>query len=71
MIVRPTQLTRVTVGTEETIDSTVNNPRSRKRRGLFGILMTRRSGVRFIASRGTIWRSAKLSWIGRRCRGRS
>jgi hypothetical protein len=58
MIVRSTQMTGETV---------VSNPRRRKRRGLFDIQMMRRSGVRFTAPRGTIWRSAKLSWIGRRC----
>jgi hypothetical protein len=67
MIARSTQLTGVIVGTEETVDFAVSNPRSRKRRGLFDVLMMRRSGVRFTALRGTIWRSAKLSWIGRRC----
>jgi hypothetical protein len=53
--------------TEETADSAVSNPRSRKRRGLFDVPMMRRSGVRFPAPRGTIWRSAKLSWIRRKC----
>jgi hypothetical protein len=67
MIVRSTQLTGAIAGTEETTDSMLSNPRSRKRRGLFGISMTRRSGVRFTASWGTIWRSAKLSWIEKRC----
>jgi hypothetical protein len=40
MIMRSTQLTRVIVGTEETVDSAVSNPRCRKRRGIFGIPMT-------------------------------
>jgi hypothetical protein len=67
MIARSTQLTGVIVGTEETTYSVVSNPQSRKRRCLFDVLMTRRSGVRFSAPWGTIWRSAKLSWIRRRC----
>jgi hypothetical protein len=33
----------------------------------FGVPLTRRSGVRFTAPRDTIWKSAKLSWIRRRC----
>jgi hypothetical protein len=67
MIVMSTQLTGVIVGTEETTDSTVSNPQSKNRRGLFGVPMTRRSGVRFTAPWSMIWRNAKLSWIGRRC----
>jgi hypothetical protein len=67
MIARSTQLTRSIIGTEENTDSAVSDPHSRKRRGLFGVPMTQRSGVRFTALRGMIWRSAKLSWIGRRC----
>jgi hypothetical protein len=54
MIVRSTQLTGVIVGIEETTDSVVSNPQSRKRRGLFGVPMTWRSGVRFTAPRGPI-----------------
>jgi hypothetical protein len=61
MITRSTQLTEEIAGTEETIDSAVSNPQSRKRRGLFGVPMTQRSDVRFTAPRGMIWRSAKLS----------
>jgi hypothetical protein len=38
-----------------------------KEKGLFGVSMMSRSGVRFTALLGTIWRSAKLSWIRRRC----
>jgi hypothetical protein len=34
MIARPTQLTGVIVGTEETADSVISNPWSKKRRGL-------------------------------------
>jgi hypothetical protein len=64
MITRSTQLTEEIAGTEETIDSAVSNPQSRKRRGLFGVLVMQRSVVRFTAPRGMIWRSAKLSWIG-------
>jgi hypothetical protein len=67
MITRSTQLTGAIIGTKETADSAVSNPQSRKRRGLFGVPMTRRSGVRFTASRGTVWKSVKLSWIRRRC----
>jgi hypothetical protein len=67
MIVRSTQLTGAIVGTEETVDFAVSNPQSRKRRDIFDILMTGRSGVRFTAPCGTIWRSAKLSYIERRC----
>jgi hypothetical protein len=53
--------------TEETTDTAASNPRSRKRRDLFDVSMTRKSGVRFTTPHGTIWKSAKLSWIGRRC----
>jgi hypothetical protein len=67
MIVRSTQLTGTIAGTEETTDSAVSNPHSRKIRGIFSVLMTRKSGVKFTAPRGTIWRSAKFSWIRRRC----
>jgi hypothetical protein len=67
MIARSTQLTGTIVGTGETPDSVVSNPQSRKRRCLSSVPMTRRSGVRFTAPRGTIWWSAKLSRIGRRC----
>jgi hypothetical protein len=52
--VNTTQLIGVIVGTEETADSAVSNHQSRKRRGLFRIPMTRRSGVRFTAPRGMI-----------------
>jgi hypothetical protein len=54
MIMRLTQLTGAIAGTEETMDSTVSNPQSRKRRGLFGVSMTRRSGVRFTTPWGMI-----------------
>jgi hypothetical protein len=57
-IARSTQLSVAIVGIEETA---VSNPRSRKRRGLFDVLMTRRSAVRFTASWGMIWKSVKLS----------
>jgi hypothetical protein len=66
-IVRSTQLPGVIARTKGTADIMASNPQSRKRRGLFDVLMTRRTGVRFTAPRGTIWKSAKLSWIGRRC----
>jgi hypothetical protein len=58
MIARLTQLTGVIATTEETTDS---NPWSRKRRCIFSVPMMRRSGVRFTALRGMIWKSAKLS----------
>jgi hypothetical protein len=54
MITRSTQLTEEIAGTEETIDSAVSNPQSRKRRGLFGVPVTQRSAVRFTAPRGMI-----------------
>jgi hypothetical protein len=60
MIARSTQLIGAIIGTEETADFTVSNPRSKKRRCLFDVSITRRSGVRFTALQGTIWRSAKL-----------
>jgi hypothetical protein len=63
MIAKSTQRTAVIVGTEETVDSMVSNSRSRKRRGIFNVSMTRRSGVRFTAPRGIIYRSAKILWI--------
>jgi hypothetical protein len=66
MITRSTQLIRVIARTEETMDITASNPQSRRRRGLFDVSMTQRSGARFIAPRGTIWKSARLFWIGRR-----
>jgi hypothetical protein len=40
--------------TEGTADTTASNPRSKKRRGLFSVPMTRRSGVKFTAPHGTI-----------------
>jgi hypothetical protein len=51
MIIRSTQLSEAIVETE---DSTISNPQSRKRRGLFDVPMTRRSGVRFTVPWGTI-----------------
>jgi hypothetical protein len=67
MITRSTQLIEAIVGIEETVDSMVSNPQSRKRRDIFGVPMTWRSGVRFTAPRSMIWKSVKLSWIRRRC----
>jgi hypothetical protein len=49
MIMRSIQLIEVIARTEETVDIAPNSPRSRRRRGIFGVLTTRRSGVRFIA----------------------
>jgi hypothetical protein len=60
MIMRSTHLTGAIVGTEETADSAVSNPRSRKRRGIFSVPMMWRSGVRFTAPQSMIWKSAKL-----------
>jgi hypothetical protein len=62
-IVRSTQLIGAITRTEGTADTVASNPLSRKRRGLFDVLMMWRS-VRFTALRGTIWKSVKLSWIG-------
>jgi hypothetical protein len=67
MITRSTKLTGAIIGTEDTTNSMVSNPQSRKRRCIFNVPMTWRSGVRFIALQGIIWKSAKFSWIGRRC----
>jgi hypothetical protein len=53
--------------TEGTADTATSNPQSKKRRVLFSVPMTQRSGVRFTAPHGTIWKSVKLFWIGRRC----
>jgi hypothetical protein len=49
MIMRSTQLTEVISRIEETVDIMANSPQSRRRRGIFGVLTTRRSGVKFIA----------------------
>jgi hypothetical protein len=59
-----TRLTQLIEGTTNTVES---SPWIIRRRGPFDILMTQRSGAKFIAPRGMIWKSAKLSWIGRRC----
>jgi hypothetical protein len=45
----------------------VSSPWIRRRRGISGIPMTQRSGARFTALHDTIWKSARLFWIGRRC----
>jgi hypothetical protein len=49
-------------------DITASNPQIRKRRGIFGVRTTQRSGVRSIAPWDMIWKSARLLWIARRCR---
>jgi hypothetical protein len=54
MIVKSTLLTGAVIGTEEIVDSTVSNSQSRKRRGLFDVPLTQRSGVRFTAPWGMI-----------------
>jgi hypothetical protein len=66
-IMRSTQLIEVVARTEGTVDTVASNHWSRKIRGLFGVPMMRRSGVRFTTPWGMTWKSAKLSWIGRRC----
>jgi hypothetical protein len=53
-ITRSTQLTEAITRTEETVDIMTSNSRSRKRKDLFGIPMTWRSGARFTAPRGMI-----------------
>jgi hypothetical protein len=50
MVARLTQLIREIARTEETAGTMASNPQSRKRKGIFGIPMTRRSAVRFTAS---------------------
>jgi hypothetical protein len=67
MIKRLTQLPKAITRTEGTRDTAASSPRIRRRRGPFIILMTQRSGARFTAPRGMIWKSTKLSWIRRRC----
>jgi hypothetical protein len=64
--VRSTQLIEAFTRTEETTDIMPSSPR-RKRRRLFGVLMTQRSGARFTAPWDTIWKSARFFWIERRC----
>jgi hypothetical protein len=64
MIMRSTQLTEAIARTEETVDKMASNP---QRRGIFGILMTQRSGARFTAPQGMICKSARLFCIARRC----
>jgi hypothetical protein len=51
---RSTKLTGVITRTEETTDIAASNPQSRKRRGLFGVPMTRRNGARFTIHQGMI-----------------
>jgi hypothetical protein len=64
---RPTQLTEAIAWTEETTDIVVSSPQIRRRKGLFGVLMMRKSGARFTVPRDMIWKSVRLFWIGRRC----
>jgi hypothetical protein len=58
---RSTQLIEMITRIEETADIAASNPRSRRRRGLFGVPMTRRSGARFTTPRVMIQKSARLS----------
>jgi hypothetical protein len=44
-----------------------NSPQSRRRRGRSVDLVMQRSGERSITPQDTIWRSARLFWITRRC----
>jgi hypothetical protein len=53
-IVRSTQLTEAIARTEETADTVASNPRIRRRRCIFGILMMQRSGAKFTAPWGMI-----------------
>jgi hypothetical protein len=66
-IMRSTQLTEPITRTKETADIMASCPRSRRRRGLSSVLMTWRSGEKFTAPWGMIWKSARLFLIGRRC----
>jgi hypothetical protein len=66
-IMRSTQLNEVIAWTKDTTDITTSSHRSRRRRGIFSVTMMRRSGARFTAPRGMIWKSARFFWIGRRC----
>jgi hypothetical protein len=44
-----------------------SSPRIRRKRGISIALMMQRSGVRSIVLQDTIWKSAKIFWITRRC----
>jgi hypothetical protein len=61
------QLTEAITRTEATVDTATSSPRIRWRRDISSVLMTQRSGVRFIAPQGMIWKNAKHSWIRKRC----
>jgi hypothetical protein len=70
MIRKSTQLTEDIARITETMNIAgiaSNSPQIRKRRGLSIALTMKRSGARSIAPQGTIWKSAKLFWIARRC----
>jgi hypothetical protein len=58
---RSTLLTEAIARTEETVDTAASSPQTRRRRGLFGILVTQRSDTRFTTPGGTIWKNARLS----------
>jgi hypothetical protein len=46
---RSTQLTEAIARPEEAADTMTSSPQSRRRRGIFGVPMTRRSGAKFTA----------------------
>jgi hypothetical protein len=54
MIVRSIQLTEAIARTEETTDIVASSPQSRRKRGLFSVPTTRRSGAKFTAPWGMI-----------------
>jgi hypothetical protein len=55
------------IGIMEIAETANSRPQSRRRRDSSITLMMQRSGVRYIAPQDTIWRSARLFWIVRRC----
>jgi hypothetical protein len=60
MVVRSTQLIKAFIRTEETTDIMPSSPQSKRRRSLFGVPMTWRSGARFTPPWGMIWKSARF-----------
>jgi hypothetical protein len=68
MIGRSTPLTEEIRRTAEITGIVASSLRIKRRRDPSDVLMTQRSGVRFIISHDMIWKSVKLLWIARRCR---
>jgi hypothetical protein len=62
MIGRSTQLIE---GIINTIVTVASSPQIRRRRGISGVSMIQRSGVRSIIPHDTIWKSVKLFWLRR------